>query len=163
MPLSATFQKLINKVVAQRKPLLIRGGTEAERLALAHRIHRLLPPLTQAEKSELARLYKLAGIEKINARPFRSPHHTISEAGLCGGKTIQMPGEVALAHAGVLFLDDVAEFKGKALTRLAKILGAGECASASAAVLPARPVLIAGAERGSAEVRQLVFAETVDL
>jgi magnesium chelatase family protein len=158
MALPTATKKLINKVVAERKPLLIIGGTDDERLALARQIHRSFPPLTKTEKSELAAIYKAAGIEPINARPFRAPHHTISEAGLCGGRTKQMPGEVALAHAGVLFLDDVTEFKGKALTRLGKIIANADQG--------ANPLLIAGGEKGCQDedkVMRVDFAGIVEL
>lgn len=139
MPLSVATQKLINEAVADRKPVLVIGGTESERLALAHEVHHALPPLTKPEESDLTRIYEQAGIEPISGRPFRAPHHTISEEGLCGSKAMPMPGEAALAHAGVLFLDSVTQFKPRALKRLLKLLSA----DADSTI---KPFLIAGAE-----------------
>ncbi len=87
---------------------------------LARAIPGILPPLLTDEALEVARIYSVAGM--LNGshplqrqRPFRSPHHTISQAGLVGGGTVPKPGEISLAHRGVLFLDELTEFSQKAL------------------------------------------------
>src|SRR5260221_6974211 len=74
----------------------------------------ILPSMTAEESLEVARIYSVAdllppGRPVVQRRPFRAPHHTISQAGLVGGGTIPHPGEISLAHRGVLFLDEICE------------------------------------------------------
>jgi magnesium chelatase family protein len=83
---------------------------------LARRLTTILPAMTLAEAVETARLHSLAGCTGdrtalVTTRPFRAPHHPISDAGLIGGGHVPMPGEVSLAHNGVLFLDELPEFR----------------------------------------------------
>jgi len=87
---------------------------------LAKRFPTILPDLTLAEALETTKIHSVAGLLPSNTpliatRPFRSPHHTISDAGLIGGGQVPRPGEVSLAHHGVLFLDELPEFKKNVL------------------------------------------------
>ena len=83
---------------------------------LARRLTTILPAMTLAEAIETTRIHSVAGLTGdrtalVTTRPFRAPHHTISDAGLIGGGHVPMPGDVSLAHHGVLFLDELPEFR----------------------------------------------------
>ena len=86
---------------------------------LAKRLPTILPPLTLDESLEATRVHSVLGLmdgrSLIATRPFRAPHHTISDAGLIGGGSVPRPGEVSLAHHGVLFLDELPEFRKNVL------------------------------------------------
>jgi magnesium chelatase family protein len=93
---------------------LATGSDMAARLA--RRLATILPDLTLAEAIETTRIHRVAGLTGrhtafITTRPFRAPHHPIADVGLIGGGQIPMPGEVSLAHHGILFLDERPEFK----------------------------------------------------
>ena len=97
---------------------------------LAKRIPTILPQLSAAESIETTRIYSALGMLSVGqpllaTRPFRAPHHTISEAGLVGGRSTPMPGEISLAHNGVLFLDELPEFRRRTLEVLRQPLEDG--------------------------------------
>jgi magnesium chelatase family protein len=87
---------------------------------LARRLTTMLPAMSLAEALETTRIHRVAGrtgarTALVTTRPFRAPHHTISDVGLIGGGQVPMPGEVSLAHNGILFLDELPEFRRHAL------------------------------------------------
>lgn len=92
------------------------GPPGAGKTMLAKRLHTIIPPLTLHEALETTKIHSVAGkIDKntslMTGRPYRSPHHTISDVALVGGGTYPQPGEISLAHNGILFLDELPEFK----------------------------------------------------
>ena len=117
---------------------------------LARRLPGLLPPLSTEEALEVTAIHSVAGLcpRRAGCRargPFRAPHHTVSEVGLVGGGDGPRPGEVSLAHHGVLFLDELAEFRRGALEALRQPLEDGVVTISRAhakATFPARLLLV---------------------
>ncbi len=111
--------------------ILMVGSPGAGKSMLAKRLPSILPHMTKKEALEATELHSVSGLlptdqPLLTARPFRSPHHTISTIGLAGGGTIPRPGEVSLAHNGVLFLDEAPEFNKDALEVLRQPLEDGK-------------------------------------
>ena len=103
--------------------LIMTGAPGCGKSMIAKRIPSILPSMTQMEALEVTKIYSVSGGLKnrgslITQRPFRAPHHNASLNSLIGGGTNAMPGEISLAHNGVLFLDEIAEFNKKTLDAL---------------------------------------------
>ena len=129
--------------------LLMVGPPGAGKTMLARRLPGILPPPTKAEAIEITKVQGAAGLARgglVVQRPFRAPHHTISASGLIGGSVPPKPGEITLAHHGVLFLDELPEFGRVALEALRQPLEEGAVTvvrGQRAVTYPARTMLVA--------------------
>jgi magnesium chelatase family protein len=130
--------------------LLLEGPPGVGKTMIARCLPAILPPLTRAEALEVTRIHSVAGEHTggglIERRPFRSPHHTISPSGLVGGGSRPAPGEASLAHHGVLFLDELSEFRRASLEALRQPMEDGRVTivrGQHARVFPTRFTLVA--------------------
>ena len=146
-----TVRRAMELAVAGGHNMLMIGSPGAGKTMLARRIPSILPPMSVDEALEVSKIHSVAGAEKgggsfVTQRPFRAPHHTVSAIGLLGGGSHPVPGEVSLAHRGVLFLDEFAEFPRQALEVLRQPLEDGHVGvsrAAAACDYPSRFMLVA--------------------
>ena len=144
-------KRMLEIVAAGGHHSLLIGPPGCGKSMLAMRLPGILPPLTMAEALETSRIHSVAGLLSadeplVRRRPFRNPHHTVSDVGLIGGGRDPRPGEISLAHNGVLFMDEFPEFKRNVLEVLRQPLENGNITVSRASgshLFPARFMLCA--------------------
>jgi magnesium chelatase family protein len=139
--------------VAGNHGMLLMGNPGCGKTMIAKRIPTIMPELTYEEKLEITGIYSVAGLLSedmpvVARRPFRSPHHTISAVNLIGGGAKPKPGELSLAHRGVLFLDELGEFESRAIDAMRQPVEEG-CVRVSRnmeeVIFPSKVMLVAAA------------------